>query len=92
MCYTLLFWTSLKDVARESARGSVRQYQSPLVKYHQKKINKTGTSGCGSFAVPNFQPATLVHQKTDDGHSLDSEHLKRVKGRSCDKHKWSFAC
>ena len=33
-------------------------------RYHQKRkeINKTGTSGCGSFVVAYFQPATSINR------------------------------
>ena len=54
MFYVLLFWMSLKDEVRESARESERQYQRSLSdNYHQKRKGryKTGTSGCGSFVV-----------------------------------------
>ena len=57
----LLFWTSLKDVVRESERESERQYQWPRAcNIKRKEKNKTGTSGCGSFVVAYFQPATSI--------------------------------
>ena len=61
MCYVLLFWTSLKDVGRESERERERQYQRPLAHTIRKeKRKKSGTSGCGSFVVLYFQPATSI--------------------------------
>ena len=60
--YVLLFWTSLKDVVRVSARESERQHQRPLADTIKKEKNKTGTSGCGSFVVPYFQPATFINR------------------------------
>ena len=71
MFYMLLFWTSLKDMMRECKRevrgntNSVSQIPS------QKNEMKTGTSSCGSFVVPYFQPAT----------SIDCLHLEL--GRGC---------
>ena len=69
MRYVLLFWTSLKDVGRESERESARGNtnglsQIPLEETKtNKQTNKTkqnGTSGCGSFVVLYFQPATSI--------------------------------
>ena len=57
MFYGLLFWTSLKDVVREGER----RYQRPLTDtIKKKKKNKTEISGCGSFVVADFQPATFI--------------------------------
>ena len=44
MFYVLIFWASL----------SLSQITS------KNKLNKTGTSGCGSFLVAYFQPATCI--------------------------------
>ena len=63
MFYVLLFWTSLKDVVLGCERESERQYQRPLADYHhqkRKENNKTGITGCDSFVVAYFQPATSI--------------------------------
>ena len=61
MCYVLLFWTSLKDVAREHEK---KREAIPVAsrRYHQKRKerNKSGISGCGLFVVAYFQPATSI--------------------------------
>ena len=45
----------------ESVRESERQYQRPLAyTIRRREKNKTGISGCGSFVVPYFQPATSI--------------------------------
>ena len=52
MFYVLVFWTSLKDEKR---------YQPTLADTIRKETkNKPGTSGCGSFVVAFFQPATFI--------------------------------
>ena len=67
MFYVLLFWTSLKEGerAREKARGDINclswipsKQQQQRNKKEKLRRNKTGTSGCGSFVVAYFQPAT----------------------------------
>ena len=59
MFYVLLFWMSLKEVVRERAK---RQYQQPLTDTIKKEKNKTEISGCGSFVVTYFQPATFINR------------------------------
>ena len=55
MFYVLLFWTSLgvRERRREGITTASRMYHPK-----EKKEIKSGTSGCGSFVVPYFQPAT----------------------------------
>ena len=72
MRYVLLFWTSLKDVGRE--REKQREViptasRRPPPPPQKKKKKKRGISGCGSFVVDYYQPAT----------SIDRLHSKPLK-------------
>ena len=54
----LLFWTSLKHRVREKATSPTASCT-----YHQKRNEiKTGISGCSSFVVAHFQPATSINR------------------------------
>ena len=46
----------------ESARGKARGDNNCLSYTPLEKMNKTGISGCGSFAVAYFQPATSINR------------------------------
>ena len=45
----------------ESARGTATGDSNCLSYIPLEKMNKTGISGCGSFAVAYFQPATSIN-------------------------------
>ena len=47
---------------RESARGTARGDTDCLSYIPSEKMNKTGISGCGSFVVAYFQPATSINR------------------------------
>ena len=70
MCYVLWFRCHYRS-EWDSAREGEREEQRPLsyVPSKRKEEIKSGTSGCGSFVVPYFQPAT----------STDCLHLCRKK-------------
>ena len=58
----VVIWTSLKFVgrrAREKARGNNKRPLACTIKKKRKEI-KPGTSGCGSFVIPYFQPSTSI--------------------------------
>ena len=48
----------VSETAREKARGNSNGLSH--VPSNRKEEIKSGTSGCGSFVVPYFQPATSV--------------------------------
>ena len=48
----------LSERAREKARGNNDDLS--YVPSKRKEEIKSGTSGCGSFVVPNFQPVTFI--------------------------------
>ena len=55
MCYVLWFRLRLSETTREEARGN--NNDPSHVPSKRKEEIKSGTSGCGSFVVPYFQPA-----------------------------------
>ena len=55
-CCDLDVTISLSETAREKARGNNNDLS--YVPSKRKEEIKSGTSGCGSFVVPYFQPAT----------------------------------
>ena len=59
MLYMLLFWVSLKD--RRKTQEKARDHTNGLSYIPSEKKSRTGISGCGSFVVYFFQPATSIN-------------------------------
>ena len=57
-------WTSLKDVVRQGER---KREAISTASRKRKEKNKIGISGCGSFVVLYFQPATSIDRLHTDG-------------------------
>ena len=57
----VVIWTSLKDVGREHERKreAITNGLSHVPSKRTEEI-KSGTSGCGSFVIPYFEPATSI--------------------------------
>ena len=58
VCCDLDVTVSLSETAREKARGNNNDLL--YVPLKRKEEIKSETSGCGSFVVPYFQPATSI--------------------------------
>ena len=68
--FYVLFWTSLKDMARDKAKGNTNSLSQILSKKEKKRTikkrktrrrkKKKGTSGWDSFVVAYFQPTTSI--------------------------------
>ena len=59
MCYVLWFRHHCETSLQKRVREGERKEQRPLAcNIKRKEEIKSGTSGCGSFVVPYFQPAT----------------------------------
>ena len=76
-------------MVKGSSRESESQYQLPLAdtikKEKKEKMNKTEISGCGSFVVAYFQPATSI-DRLHSGKEILSIHL------ACDLELSSSLC
>ena len=58
--YVCVTCCDLDVTRRERAREGESEEQRPLACNIKRKEIKSGTSGCGSFVVPYFQPATFT--------------------------------
>ena len=59
MLCMLLFWASQKD--RRRTQEKARDHTNCLSYIPSERKSKTGISGCGSFVVAYFQPATSIN-------------------------------
>ena len=78
-CCDLDVTISLSETEREKARGNNNDLFSYVPSKRKEEI-KSGTSGCGSFVVPYFQPATSTdHLHWDLRHCWEWRHCLEVE-------------